>query len=184
MRKDTMVKSGTINDNRPLKDEYYLEIAKAVSRRSTCLRRKFGAIIVKNDAVVSSGYNGTARGVINCLEIGCLKNEVEAPHYSAYDFCPAVHAEENAIINAARHGTSILGGKIFIYSELPNGDISEAKPCDRCKRALINSGIVTVVIGGSDGFFKKEKISDWKRDDSLNYLRKFQEAKKKSVHKK
>jgi len=85
------------------KVEYYLEIAKVVSLRSPCLRRKFGAIIVVNDAIVSTGYNGPARGVNNC-ELGCLKDKVDAPHYGGYEWCPAVHAEENAIVNAARNG--------------------------------------------------------------------------------
>lgn len=82
---------------RPSKDIYYLEIAKAVSRRSPCIRARYGAIIVKNDAIVSTGYNGPVRGGVNCYEIGCLKDILNLPHGSAYDYCPAVHAEENCV---------------------------------------------------------------------------------------
>ena len=154
-----------------------------MAERSTCLRRKFGAIIVREDAVVSSGYNGPARGVVNCLEIGCLKDEVGAPPYRAYEYCTAVHAEENAIINAARHGSSVLDGIMFIHGEYPNGSLTEAMPCDRCKRAIINAGIVEVVIRKSDGSIKRVKTKDWVRDDSWNYMQKLQEAKMKAKDK-
>lgn len=79
------------------KDEYYLRIAKAVALRSPCLRRKYGAIVVKNDVIVSTGYNGPARGSTNCEEVGCIKDELNLPHYSAYEYCPAIHAEENCV---------------------------------------------------------------------------------------
>ena len=82
---------------RPSKDEYYLEIAKVVAKRSPCLRRHYGAIIIKDDAIVSTGYNGPARGSINCFEVGCIKDLLNLPHYAGYDYCPAVHAEENCV---------------------------------------------------------------------------------------
>ena len=86
------------NENyRPSKDEYYLEIAKVVAKRSPCLRRHYGAIIIKDDAIVSTGYNGPARGSINCFEVGCIKDLLNLPHYAGYDYCPAVHAEENCV---------------------------------------------------------------------------------------
>ena len=169
------IKIKTVNG--PSKDEYYLDIAKAVAERSTCIRRKFGAIIIKDDAVVSSGYNGPARGVVNCMEIGCLKNELDAPEYSAYEYCPAVHAEENAIINAARHGASVLGGMMFIHGEYTDGSLSEGMPCDRCKRAIINAGIEIIVIRKADGSISKVRTSDWVREDSWNYMQKLQGAK-------
>jgi deoxycytidylate deaminase len=96
------------------KDEYYLQIAKAVAQRAPCLRRQFGAIIVKDDVIVSTGYNGTARGVVNCTEVGCLKDEKNLPHYSGYESCPSVHAEENCV----SEDTLIF---------LSNGEIREAK---------------------------------------------------------
>ncbi len=88
--------------DRPDKDRYFLDIALSVAARSTCTRRKFGAVIVKDSTIVGTGYNGTARGVVNCYEVGCIKDEMESPQGAAYDYCPAVHAEENAIINSNR----------------------------------------------------------------------------------
>jgi dCMP deaminase len=165
---------------RPTKDEYYLNIAKAVSERSTCLRRKFGAIIVKDDVIISTGYNGPARGVINCLEVGCLKDEMNAPHDSAYEYCPAIHAEENAILNAARHGASTLGGTMFVCgTNYKNGSLTEAKPCDRCKRAIINAGIKQVVIRRQDGSIAKIDVSEWVSEDTKNYLERLKSAREK-----
>ncbi|MHA1238056.1 MAG: deoxycytidylate deaminase [Candidatus Odinarchaeia archaeon] len=167
---------------RPSKDEYYLKIAKAVSVRSTCLRRRFGAVIVKDDAIVSTGYNGAARGVINCGEAGCLKNEVGAPEYSGYDYCIGVHAEENAIINAARNGATIKGGILYIYGEYTDsGKPSEAKPCDRCRRAIINGGIVEVVTRDKDGNIIKYKVEEWIKEDTENYLKKIREARARKL---
>jgi len=168
------------SNGRPSKDEYYLGIAEAVSKRSTCLRRRFGAIIVKDDAIVSTGYNGPARGVINCHVVGCLKDEVNMPEYKGYDYCTAVHAEENCIINAARHGVSVLGGVLYIQGDYPEtGKLTEANPCDRCKRALINAGIRTVVIRTADGGIRRVETDDWKREDSDNYISKIEAAKSK-----
>ncbi|HEX16955.1 MAG TPA: dCMP deaminase family protein [Thermoplasmatales archaeon] len=165
---------------RPEKDIYYLNIARAVAQRSPCIRRKFGAIIVKNDSIVSTGYNGPARGSVNCDEVGCLKDILNLPHYSGYDFCPAVHAEENALLNAARHGSSVLGGILYLYGESPDGEVvEEGKPCDRCKRALINAGIDEVVTIRPDGKIVRYKVSDWAREDAENYLREFERIKKK-----
>ena len=165
---------------RPEKDIYYLNIARAVAQRSPCIRRKFGAIIVKNDSIVSTGYNGPARGSVNCDEVGCLKDILNLPHYSGYDFCPAVHAEENALLNAARHGSSVLGAILYLYGESPDGEVvEEGKPCDRCKRALINAGIDEVVTIRPDGKIVRYKVSDWAREDAENYLREFGKIKKK-----
>ena len=133
------------------KERYYLEIAKAVALRSPCIRRKYGAIIVKNDSIVSTGYNGPARGSTNC-EIGCAKEILNLPHYSAYDYCPAVHAEENAIANAARNGSSVLEGILYLYGvDAKTNKPVAGMPCSRCKRLLINSGI-------KDGLGKIKKL--------------------------
>ncbi len=165
-------------DTRISKDEYYLEIAKAVALRSPCIRRKFGAIVVKEDVIVSTGYNGPVRGGINCLEVGCLKNELNLPHYSGYDVCPAVHAEENAIINAARHGSCVLGGTLYIYGMNPDGSLAEAKPCERCKRVIINAGIREVVIKREDGEIMRFRVEDWVREDRELYKRRLAEARR------
>ncbi|HDM67199.1 MAG TPA: dCMP deaminase family protein [Thermoplasmatales archaeon] len=164
---------------RPDKDRYYLNIAKAVSQRSPCIRRQFGAIIVKGDVIVSTGYNGPARGSINCNEVGCLKDLMNLPSYTGYDYCPAVHAEENALLNAARHGSSVLGGVLYLYGQKPDGSIvEEGRPCDRCKRALINAGIEEVVTMKPDGTLVRYKVSDWVKEDAEDYLKKLSRYKK------
>lgn len=171
--------------SRPNKDEYYLGIAKAVSTRSTCLRRKFGAVIVKEDVIVSTGYNGAARGVVNCLEVGCLKDELNIPPYTGYDYCIAVHAEENAIINAARHGAEVRGSVLYLYGEsLPEGKITEANPCNRCRRAIINSGIERVVIRKSDNEIREFNVAEWVKEDTEFYLEEMRKAKKTNPYRK
>ncbi len=152
------------------KDEYYLQIAKSVAQRSPCIRRQFGAIIVKNDVIVSTGYNGPARGVINCTEVGCLKDEMNLPHYSGYERCPAVHAEENCIINAARHGANVLNGTMYVCGQkFKDKSITESKPCDRCKRAIINAGIKKVVTMNEKNEIIKYDVEDWIKEDSKAY---------------
>jgi len=163
---------------RPTKEEYYLEIAKAVAQRSPCIRRKYGAVIVKNDAIISTGYNGPARGVINCFEVGCIKDLKNLPHGVAYEDCPAVHAEENAIINAARNGSNVFGGTLYITGVDKEGKLVEAIPCFRCKRILINAGIEKVVIRKEDGGIKYIYTQDWVSEDTKNYLEKLEKVKR------
>jgi len=166
---------------RPPKHIYYLNIAKAVAQRSPCIRRRFGAIIVKDDAIVSTGYNGPARGSVNCNEVGCLKDILNLPSYSGYDYCPAVHAEENALLNAARQGSSVIDGTLYLYGESIDGRITEeGRPCDRCKRALINAGIKEVITLKPDGNIRKFKVSDWAKEDADNYLKKLEEERSRS----
>ena len=129
--------------------------------------------------MVSSGYNGPARGVINCLEVGCIKDELSLPHYSAYEDCTALHSEENCILNAARHGASVLGGTLYITGLNPDGSLAEARPCDRCKRAIINAGIKEVVIRKSDGGIEHTDVSEWVGQDTKRYLEKLREARKR-----
>jgi dCMP deaminase len=163
---------------RPPKDEYYLEIAKAVAQRSPCLRRKYGAIIVKNDTLVSTGYNGPARGVVNCLDVGCIKALKNLPHGMAYEDCPAVHAEENAIVNAARNGSNVFGGTLYIVGIDEEGKLVEAIPCPRCKRILINAGIEKVIFRKEDGGIKYINTQDWVSEDTKTYLEKLEKAKR------
>ncbi len=161
------------------KDEYYLGIAQAVSSRSTCLRRRFGAVIVRDDVIVSTGYNGAARGVVNCLEVGCLKDEVGAPEYSGYDFCIGVHAEENAIINAARHGATVKDGTLYIFGEyVKDGALTEARPCERCKRAIINAGIKQVITKKMNGSIGKYSVDSWIKEDTKRYLERIRKERK------
>lgn len=169
------------NGPRPSKDEYYLGISHAVCLRSPCIRRQFGAIIVVNDVVVSSGYNGPARGVVNCSEVGCLKDELGIPAYSGYEFCPGVHAEENAVVNAARHGASVLGGTLYLSGRTyTDGSLAEARPCDRCKRILINSGIKKVVSRKRDGSIARVDVANWVKEETEKYLKEINEARKRT----
>ena len=161
-------------EKRPSKDEYYLVIAKAISLRSTCLRRKYGAIVVKDDVILATGYNGPVRGGINCLEVGCIKEKLNLPHGKAYEDCPAVHAEENVILNAARSGANVFGGIVYICGIDKEGNLVEADPCFRCKRVLINAGIKKVIIKKANGAKKKISVSEWIKKDSQEYLEKLE----------
>ena len=155
---------------RPTKTEYYLNIAKEVSRRSTCLRRRFGAVILKDDQIISTGYAGAPRGAPNCIDIGkCLREELKIPPGERYELCRSVHAEANAIINAARAGVSVLGGTMYLYGEnVKDGGIAEANPCKMCKRMLINAGIKEVVIKTQKGK-KIFDVHEWVVNDKGLY---------------
>lgn len=130
------------------KAAYYMTAAKAISLRSTCLRRRYGAVVVKNDSIVASGYNGSPRGLQNCVDKGsCYRQDMGIPHGSNYELCKSVHAEQNAIINAARNGgSSIIGGTIYIfgYDPLEPSRDFEVRPCIMCSRFIINAGIEKV----------------------------------------
>jgi len=130
--------------SRPNKTNYYLSIAKGIAARSTCLRRQYGAVIVKNDAIVSTGYNGAARGVANCCDIGeCWREEHGVPHGEQYEKCQGVHAEANAIINASREE---MEGATLYLAGFDNGKVIDApRPCEMCNRLIRNSGIKYVV---------------------------------------
>ncbi len=162
-----------MNNQRISKDEYYLQIAKAVAQRSICLqmRRGFGAIIVTNDTIVSTGYAGPARGVGNCNEVGeCIRNALKQKPYESYDYCPSVHAEENVVINAARHGSKVFGGVMYLFGTYSNGKISPGLPCSRCRRVLINAGIKEVVTMNEKGQIIKYSVDDWIGKDSKAYI--------------
>ncbi len=163
---------------RPEKEDYYLQIAKSVGMRSPCTRRKFGAIIVVNDTIVSTGYNGPARGVVNCEEIGCLKDEMDEKQYESYKYCTAVHAEENAIINAARSGSRVMGGVLYVIATYPDGSIGESRPCDRCSRAVINSGILKVITVDENGEAITYNPKDWVKRDTAWYTSEMERIKK------
>jgi len=121
-----------MTDKRPTWDEYFISITKQVATRSTCLRRKVGAIIVKDKRILTTGYNGAPRGIKSCLEIGtCLRQELKVPSGQRHEICRALHAEQNAIIQAAYHGVNISGSDIY----------STTQPCSLCAKMLINSGI-------------------------------------------
>lgn len=162
--------------NRPDKTMYFLKIALAVAERSTCLRRKIGAVIVKGNTIVGTGYNGTAKGVVNCYEIGCIKDVLDLPHDKAYDLCPAVHAEENAIINSDREDR--IGAKLYIAGFDSNGNYARAEPCLRCKRKIINSEIEEVIILDESGKPVRFEVKKWVEEDTNWYLRELERARK------
>ena len=138
------------------KDEYYLNIAKTVLERSTCLRRKYGAVIVNNDEIVSTGYNGAPRGETNCIDTGyCYREANNIPKGERYEMCVSVHGEQNAIISAARK--DMIGATIYIVGkEASTGEYANPAPCLICRRMIRNAGIVRCV-GLVDG--KPKEIS-------------------------
>ncbi len=156
------------------KDPYYLGIAKEVANRSTCFRRSIGAIIVRDDQIISTGYAGAPRKTKDSLEHGsCLRDRLGIPHGQRYELCRSVHAEQNAIINAARAGVSLLGGDMFIYGSVPDtGKTVDAFPCFICKKMLINAGLNRVVCSTADGgikiFLIEEWIKDWQEHDIVD----------------
>ncbi|MBQ8795912.1 MAG: cytidine deaminase [Clostridia bacterium] len=151
------------------KENYYLDIAETVSERGTCLRRNFGAIIVNNDQIISTGYVGAPRGRKNCIDLGyCQREELNIPRGERYELCRSVHAEMNAIIHASRE--RMLGATLYLVGkEQESGAyVENASACAMCKRAIINAGITRVVIRNSKKKFTALYVEDWiENDDSL-----------------
>ena len=147
------------------KENYYLDIAETVLERATCLRRVYGAIIVKNDEIIATGYNGAPRGRANCVDLGyCSREAMRVPRGERYELCRSVHAEANAIISAARR--DMLGGTLYLVGrEAKSGALTDAVPCSMCKRTIINSGIKDVVMRNADGSFIVVDVDEWVRDD-------------------
>lgn len=153
-------------------DQYYLNIAREVAARSTCLRRKFGAVIVNNKQIVSTGYCGAPRGTANCSDLGfCLRNELGAKKGEHYEWCRSVHGEANAIIQAARF--DMLGATLYLIGlESGTGEIvADAEPCRMCKRMIINGGIEQVIIQAGEGNIRSVRVQDW-IDNDLGEFRK------------
>ena len=122
-------------DSRPGWHEYFSRIAKLVSSRSTCMRRSVGAVIVKDQDILATGYNGNPSGLAHCVEIGCLRTKLKVPSGTKHELCTGLHAEQNAIIQAAKHGTSIAGATLYCTT----------KPCSICAKMIIQAGIEKVV---------------------------------------
>lgn len=135
-----------MSDERKSKVEYYLDIAKSVSERSTCLKRHYGAVIVKDDEIIATGYNGAPRGRENCCDIGsCLRIKMGIPSGQRYEICRSVHAEMNAIISASRK--DMKDSTLYLVGIEPDGSFTKnAEPCSMCKRNIINAGIKNVII--------------------------------------
>ena len=158
-----------MENERISKPNYYLDIAQTVAKRSTCLRKKYGAIIVKNDAIVSTGYNGAPRGRQNCCNLGvCMRDELGIPRGERYELCRSLHAELNAIINASRE--QMMGSTLYLVGEdSKTGElIPDICSCMMCKRAIINAGIEKVVFRNTPETFTEVKVREWIfNDDSL-----------------
>ncbi len=154
------------------KENYYLDIAETVLERSTCLRRKYGAIIVLNDEIIATGYNGAPRGRKNCDDLNyCTRESLKIPSGERYELCRSVHAEANAIISAARRDT--LGSTLYLVGrEAATGDYIEGTtPCTMCRRLIINSGITKVICRSNKDTFLVTNVRDWVfNDDSLPVL--------------
>ncbi len=149
-------------EKRPEKQEYYMSIAKQIAQRSTCLKRKFGAIIVREDNIISAGYMGSPRGTPNCIDLKKCAQDYNKK--VGVDACRGVHAELNAIINAARSGTSVLNSIMYVYGEnYRDGRPIIGKPCRACRRAIVNAGIIEVIVPGEKGT-RKYKTEFWVKD--------------------
>lgn len=148
------------------KINYYLDIAQAVSKRSTCLRKHYGAIIVKDDCIVATGYNGAPRGRKNCSDINfCMRDKLNIPRGERYEMCRSIHAEANAIISASRE--EMTGAILYMACE--DGQTGELlggmSSCAMCKRNIINAGIEKVIIRDTEDEYRVIKVSDWIEDD-------------------
>jgi len=144
------------------KIEYYLDIARTVSKRATCLRRRFGAVIVLNEQAIASGYCGAPRGVKDCLERDkCLRAEMGVPSGERYELCRSVHAEQNAIINAARAGTNIFGGDIYIWGYcLETKRAFNSYPCLLCLKMVVNAGLKRIYYLAPEPLDRQKKQYD------------------------
>lgn len=150
-----------VKQKRPDWDEYFLDIAKAVGKRATCLRRRYGAIIVKDNIIISTGYNGAPRGEANCIDTGlCERERLNVPKGQNYELCVAVHAEQNAIINA--DPIKMQGAKIYVVGFNADGTLASGKPCLLCRRMLRNARIAEVVYFETDGSIVKVAPKDIK----------------------
>lgn len=151
------------------KISYYLDIAETVSARSTCLRRKFGAIVVKNDEIISTGYNGAPRGRKNCSDLDfCYREQMQVPRGQRYELCRSVHAEANAIISASR--ADLLGSTLYLAChDAKTGQLDGAvEPCSMCKRLILNAGIEQVIIRQDHDTHLTLDTASWiTQDDSL-----------------
>ena len=150
------------------KQNYYLDIAQTVLERGTCLRRNVGAIIVKNDVIISTGYAGAPRGRVNCSDIGaCRREQLGIPRGQRYELCRSVHAEANAIIAASRE--EMLRSTLYLaMKDVRTGElVPDASPCNMCRRLIINAGIETVVVRNTDSDYTVYPVSKWIEEDDV-----------------
>ena len=155
--------------NRVSKNNYYLDIAEATLERSTCIRRKFGCVIVKNDEIISTGYNGAPRGRKNCMDLGyCVREKLNIPRGERYELCRSVHAEQNAIISAPRK--DMIDSTLYMVGiDAKTGKyVQNSMSCSMCKRFIINSGVKTIVIRDTKKKYRVVAVQDLiDNDESL-----------------
>lgn len=155
------------------KINYYLDLAESVSQRGTCMRRHYGAVIVKNDEVISTGYVGAPRGRKNCDDMKvCIREKLQIPRGERYELCRSVHAEANAIISASRD--KMLGSSLYLVGiDMATGDyVKNASSCSMCKRMIINAGIAKVVVRDTHEQYREIDPMDWvTNDESLEGTR-------------
>ena len=151
------------------KINYYLNIAKSVAERGTCLRNNYGSVIVKNDEIISTGYTGAPRGRQNCIDIGeCRRKKFNLPIGTGYETCRSVHSEQNAIISASRN--NMIGATLYLVgiNKRTSEYVTDNKPCTLCKRMIINSGIKEVIMRDTDNSYRIEQVDEWiNQDDTL-----------------
>ena len=158
-------------DKRKDKNNYYLDIADTVLQRSTCLRRKYGAIIVRNDEIISTGYNGAPRGRVNCTDLGtCTREVLQIPSGQRYELCRSVHAEANAIISASRR--DMIGSTLYLVGRdaMTNELLSNATSCSMCRRQIINAGIQQVIIRNTAADYTVVPVREWIDDDDSVFV--------------
>lgn len=150
------------------KNNYYLDIAETVSERGTCLRRNFGAVIVKNDEIVSTGYTGSPRSCTNCIDTGsCLREELNVPRGTRYELCRSVHAEQNAIISASRE--KMLDATLYLVGVEADGSyVNGAAPCSLCKRFILNAGIKEVIARDTSNDYRVINVETFMDEDGRN----------------
>ena len=151
---------------RPSKVSYYLNIAKEVSTRATCLRRKYGAVLIKNDVIISTGYNGSPRGTKNCIDMNeCRREKLNIPRGQRYEMCRSLHAEQNCIINASR--TDMIDSDLYLYGiDVSTNDIvNDLDSCQLCKKMIINAGIKRVIFARPNNQYEIKDVSEWVIND-------------------
>ncbi len=154
------------------KTNYYLDIAETILERGTCLRRNYGAVIVKNDEIISTGFTGAPRGRKNCCDLKkCMREELQIPSGQRYELCRSVHAEQNAIISASRR--DLLDSDLYLVGrEVKTGNlVKDATPCELCKRFIINAGIKRVIIRDDKDNYRIINVSEYvMNDDTVGEL--------------
>lgn len=153
-------------EQRPSKENYYLDIAQTVAKRGTCLRKNYGAIIVKNDSIISTGYNGAPRGRKNCCDLKfCMREKLNIPRGERYELCRSVHSEANAIIAAPRD--QMIGATLYLVcTDGRSGElVSGTTCCSMCKRMVINAGILRVVVRDTESEYRVIDVDSWIDDD-------------------